>query len=100
MQSFFFTNGHDPVRCEKLRKETSRLRSQIRQFDPDATFGLPGGSSGGGGGGDGGGGNGGGGGRKSGSGAKKLGEYCMACELARLFRDMFSASGMCVVLVT
>lgn len=88
MQSFFFANGHDPVRCEKLRKETARLRSQIRQFDSNAPSDVLGGGGAAGGGGHGAGG------RRSGPGAKKLGEYCIACELARLFQDMFSAEGM------
>lgn len=88
MQSFFFGKGHDPVRCEKLRKETSKLRSQILQYDSTASF-------------DDSGVNGDGGGGKNGGWAtaqqtpiaKKIGNYCIACELARLFQDMFSTEG-------
>lgn len=97
MQSFFIEKGHDPAKCEKLRKETTRLRSQILQYDSKAPSDAPGSggggsgiSGGGGGGGKGGGGDGSGG--KSGN-AKKLGDYCIACELARLFEDMFSTEG-------
>lgn len=89
MQSFFFGNGHEPTRCENLRKETARLRAQILQFDGNASFdGLNGGD-----GGDSAAAKGQEGiGRKSGT-AKKLGDYCIACELARLFQDMFSTEG-------
>lgn len=82
MQSFFFGKGHEPARCEKLRKETTRLRSQILQYDATVSFDLGGGGQRGGVEGSG----------KS-SGAKKLGDYCIACELARLFDDMFSTEG-------
>lgn len=91
MQSFFFGKGHDPTRCEKLRKETTRLRSQILQYDSTASFDHVGANGGGHGFGGGGG--------KRGWGtektaiAKKIGDYCIACELARLFHDMFSTEG-------
>lgn len=91
MQSFFSGKGHEPARCEKLRKETTKLRSQILQYDPNATFDHAGANGGGGGGG--------GGGRvavveeKTTAVAKKIGDYCIACELARLFKDMFSTEG-------
>lgn len=90
MQSFFFGKGHEPARCEKLRKETTRLRSQILQYDSAASFDHAGGNGGG---------HGFGGGGKRGGGAekttiaKKIGDYCIACELARLFQDMFSTEG-------
>lgn len=87
MQSFFFEKGHEPAKCEKLRKETARLRSQILQYDANASFD----SCGGGGGGRWGGGLDKGSGKSNG--AKKLGDYCIACELARLFEDMFSTEG-------
>lgn len=88
MQSFFFGKGHEPARCEKLRKETTRLRSQILQYDSNASFDHAG---------DSGGGHGFGGKRVGGAEkttiAKKIGDYCIACELARLFQDMFSTEG-------
>lgn len=89
MQSFFSEKGHEPAKCEKLRKETTRLKSQILQYDLKASFDMLGGGRGGGaskgiGGSDGGG---------KPNGAKKLGDYCIACELARLFEDMYSAEG-------
>lgn len=85
MQSFFFGKGHEPARCEKLRKETSKLRSQILQYDSNASFDHSGVNCG----------------VKSGGWApaeltpiaKKIGSYCIACELARLFQDMFSTEG-------
>lgn len=88
VQSFFFGKGHDPARCEKLRKETSKLRSQILQYDSTASFDHSGVNDHGGGG------------KKGGWTtaeqtpiAKKIGNYCIACELARLFQDMFSTEG-------
>lgn len=102
MQSFFFGKGHEPARCEKLRKETARLRSQILQYDADASL-DSGGSAGRGGKG---------GGLETAAAAaaatageepgksnstKKLGDYCIACELARLFEDMFSTEGAAFV---
>lgn len=89
MQSFFSEKGHEPARCEKLRKETTKLRSQILQYDSNASFDN---HPGAGGGGAGGGGKDGGGSEKM-TIAKKIGEYCIACELARLFHDMFSTEG-------
>lgn len=86
MRSFFFGKGHEPARCEKLRKETTRLRSQILQYDSSASFDHVGGN------GHGFGGKRGGGAEKT-TIAKKIGDYCIACELARLFQDMFSTEG-------
>lgn len=88
MQSFFFGKGHEPARCEKLRKETTRLRSQILQYDSTASFDHAGANGAG----HGLGGKRGGGAEKTAI-AKKIGEYCIACELARLFHDMFSTEG-------
>lgn len=78
MKSFFFGKGHDPTRCEKLRKETSKLRSQILQYDASTSLDVPAGDS-----------------SRSGrsAGVKKLGDYCIACELSKLFQDMFSTDG-------
>ncbi|CAM9372425.1 unnamed protein product, partial [Scytosiphon promiscuus] len=75
MQSFFSGKGHEPARCEKLRKETTKLRSQILQYDPNATFD-----------------------EKTTAVAKKIGDYCIACELARLFKDMFSTEAAAATL--
>ncbi|CAM9463768.1 unnamed protein product [Ectocarpus sp. 13 AM-2016] len=94
MQSFFSEKGHEPARCEKLRKETTKLRSQILQYDSNASFENHPGAGGGGAGGGG----------KDGVGsekmtiAKKIGEYCIACELARLFHDMFSTEAAAATL--
>lgn len=91
MQSFFFEKGHEPAKCEKLRKETARLRCQILQYDANASFDSGGAGGGGrwGGGVDG---------RAKSNAAKKLGGYCIACELARLFEDMFSTEGAWIFL--
>lgn len=90
VQSFFFGKGHEPTRCEKLRKETTKLRSQILQYDSTASFDHAGGD--GRGHGFAGGGTRGWGAEKT-TIAKKIGDYCIACELARLFQDMFSTEG-------
>eukprot|EP00903_Cladosiphon_okamuranus_P012221 g11461.t1 len=93
MQSFFFGKGHEPARCEKLRKETTRLRSQILQYDSTASFDQAGENGAG----QGFGGKRGGGAEKT-TIAKKIGDYCIACELARLFHDMFSTEAAAATL--
>ncbi|CAM9684348.1 unnamed protein product, partial [Choristocarpus tenellus] len=91
VQSFFLGKGHERARCKKLREEIPRLARQIQLLAPSSpgeelvasTTGDFSGSSGTGGV-D----------RKEDPSTNKLKDYCIACELSKLFEDMFSTESV------
>ncbi|CAM9480760.1 unnamed protein product [Discosporangium mesarthrocarpum] len=75
VQSFFLRNGHEQSRCEQLRNEIPKLVSQIQQLASSSGGGGVGASSDGG---------------EDAPVNNKLKDYCLPCELSKLFKDILS----------